>query len=349
MLKDLTPTGERADGGKGMVVNENGREPTRAFDHYEAILYAFYNKEMRIRDTEMAVALEDCLRIIDIAEYLGCLNVIGKPVEVALMKHGQDLFRSIKSLPIGWATMSWSIKSEIIFRESIIHLAGDYKRTRNNTVAMNELAKSPILKQLVEEHHRKLINKGKDLEMTIMSTYPGDMCTPSKKLPIKREDYSRDILVWMALTFFHHWLGQRIILQRGYHSEDGGYELYKQLGSAGEAYMDRTVMNQFHNRFPMTKKAMNVLENHLLEVKECIKGIVDKSGILKSNCQLDVNRFPVDYLTCVDFDRNEFPWMEEERLSATTSGLKRDRRPGGNEIALQNLENENVKKKARYD
>lgn len=202
---------------------------------------------------------------------------------------------------------------------------------------MDRLRDVPAVKHLVEKYHRRLMAKGKALELRIMSVYPGDMCTPTQQLPIKREQYSKDIFVWMALAFFRHWLGQKIINQKGYDSEDGGYELYKQLGTAGEAYMDRLVMNQFHAKFPMTKKAMNVLENYLFEIKECIKGDVDKNGILASTCQLDVHKYPVKYLTCVQFEREDFPWLKEERMPAAANG-KRGRRMGGNDIARQNLE-----------
>jgi hypothetical protein len=47
----------------------------------------------------------------------------GKAVEVALLKHGQVLFRSIQNNPAGWADMSFRIRSELVFREATIQLA----------------------------------------------------------------------------------------------------------------------------------------------------------------------------------------------------------------------------------
>jgi hypothetical protein len=78
-----------------------------------------------------------------------------------------------------------------------------------------------------------------------------------------------------------------------------------------------------------------VLENHLLEIKECIKEMVDKSGLMTSVCQLDVLKFPVKYLTCVEFERDDFPWLSKD----VPVGGKRGRKMmGGNEIAKQKLE-----------
>lgn len=102
--------------------------------------------------------------------------------------------------------------------------------------------------------------------------------------------------------------------------------------------MDKAVINQFHTKFPMTKKAINVLENHLLEIKECMKGVISAHKILDSHCQLDTHRFPVDYLTCVEFDSKDLPWAVEEEMETVTERGKRKWTGSGNEIARRNLE-----------
>ncbi|KAH7081362.1 hypothetical protein BKA63DRAFT_588788 [Paraphoma chrysanthemicola] len=337
-LQDLTPTGERADGRTGMIVNENGRIPQahRAMAHYEAIFYAFYNKELTIDDTDMSAALSDCYQLLQISDYLGCTGLISKPIEVALLKHGQDLFRAIQGAPYGWVEMAYRIRSEVIFKECMVHLVGNWKTIKSKQHMNDQLREVPGLRGLIEKYHRALLLQCKNLELGVMSLYPGDMHLPVDDLPIKREAYAKDILVWMALTFFRHWIGQRLIMEKGRHSLDCGYELYKQIGTAGEAYMDKSVINQFHTKFPMTKKAMNVLENHLLEIKECMKGVVDQHKILKSTTQLDVARFPVNYLTCTDFKREDFPWLKDDEAPRVVPA-KREYKPGGNEIARQNL------------
>jgi hypothetical protein len=322
-----------------MIVNENGRIPQahKAMAHYEAIFYAFYNKEITIDDTDMSAALSDCYQLLQISDYLGCTGLISKPIEVALLKHGQDLFRAIQGAPYAWVEMAYRIRSDMIFKECMIHLVGNWKIIKTKQHLNDQLREVPGLRALIEKYHRALLQQCKNLELGVMSLYPGDIRLPVDDLPIKREAYAKDILVWMALTFFRHWIGQRLIMEKGRHSLDCGYELYKQIGTAGEAYMDKSVINQFHTKFPMTKKAMNVCENHLLEIKECMKGVVDQHKILKSTCQLDVNRFPVNYLTCTDFKRQDFPWLKGDEAQRVVPA-KREYKPGGNEIARQNLE-----------
>lgn len=322
-----------------MIVNENGRIPQadKAFQNYESILYAFYNKELTVDDTDMSAALSDCYQLIQISDYLGCTGLVSKPIEVALCKHGQDLFRAIQGVPYGWIELACRIRSELIFKECIVHMVGNWKNIKSKSHITERLKDVPGVRALVEKYHRALLEKAKGLELSLLSHYPQALRLPSEDLPIKREAYAKDILVWMALTFFRHWVSQRLITGHGRDAPDCGYELFFVLGAGGDAYMDKSVLNQFHTRFPVTKKAMNVLENHLFEIKECMKKVVDEAKVLRSQCQLDVHRFPVNYLTCTDFAREDFPWLREER-EARVAPAKRAYKPGGNEIARLNLE-----------
>ncbi|KAI4667420.1 uncharacterized protein J4E79_002107 [Alternaria viburni] len=338
-LVELTPTAERADGRSGLIVNENGRIPqaVKTFQHYESIFYAFYNKELKIADTDMSAALHDCYQLLKIADYLGCTILISKPIEIALLKHGQDLFRAIQKKPHAWIEMSYRIRSELIFRECIVHLVGNWRVLKASRSTLDYLREVPGLRALLEKYHRAMLGQCKAVELAVMSLYPGTMRLPVEDLPIKREAYAKDILVWIALTFFRHWIGQRLIMDKGRHAPDCGFELYKAIGTAGESYMDKSVINQFHTKFPMTKKAMNVLENHLLEIKECMKTVVDQHKILKSTCQLDIHRFPVEYLTCTEFDKGDYPW-DKDSEGPRVLPAKRAYKPGGNDIARKNLD-----------
>ncbi|KAJ4356767.1 phospholipid-translocating ATPase rsb1 [Didymosphaeria variabile] len=336
-LIELNHNGERVDGFAGRVMNENGRIPTKIFKNWERVLYAFYGKDIRIADDDMGAALVDCIGLIEVSEYLGCVALIGKAVEVALLKHGQALFRSIQANPQGWANMSFRIRSDLIFRESIIHLAGHWNYWKKNRTAMSGLAKTPGAKQLAEKYHRRLVERTRALENKLASHYPGDIAVPKPNdIPIKREEYAKDILIWMALAWFRHWFTQRMIADKGHTADDGGYALYKAIGAGGDAYMDKAVISQFHGMFPITKKAINVIENHVCELKECMAEWVQKSNLMKSNCQLNVEKYPVGYMTCVEFENGDFFWLKDDRDDAMAS--KKGKRPGGNDIAQRNLE-----------
>lgn len=52
--------------------------PTKIFKHWERVLYAFYGEEIRIADDDMGAALAECIGLVEVAEYLGCVNLIGR-------------------------------------------------------------------------------------------------------------------------------------------------------------------------------------------------------------------------------------------------------------------------------
>lgn len=39
----------------------------------------------------MTVVLSDCYKLMEICDYLGCISLISKPIEVALLQHGLRL------------------------------------------------------------------------------------------------------------------------------------------------------------------------------------------------------------------------------------------------------------------
>ncbi|KAF2469263.1 uncharacterized protein BDR25DRAFT_288734 [Lindgomyces ingoldianus] len=312
------------------TLNENGKEPTKFFEHYESLLYAFYGKDLAISNTDMMCALQDAISILQIAEYLGCVNVISKPIDAAFFKHGQVLFRAIQTNPRHWADLALKIKSEMMFKEAIVHLSGSW----NAISYTNKATLGAEIRAVCEKHHNLLMRKRQRVESLLASTYPGNMAAPSDFRPVKREDYAKDILVWMALGFFRHWFAQQVIMGSGAHSPDGGFALYSRVAKGGDAYMDKDVMGQFNKKFPVTKKAMNVLENHLAEMKIGFQDLVQKQRVLDSNCQLDVHRYPVPYLTCVELDREDYPWLRE--LVGGEDPVP-EKRPGGNQIVQENL------------
>ncbi|KAF2729805.1 hypothetical protein EJ04DRAFT_587753 [Polyplosphaeria fusca] len=334
----LDSKGEPEDGGGyGIHTNENDGAPTKTFDYYETILYSFYGRPLKIRADELQ-AISDVLHLTQIAEYLGCVPVISKPLEVTLIRQGQTLFNWIRKQPHDWAVLARRIESELIFKEAIIHLAGNWAVHSEDEAVQSGLRDYGEIVKIVEKHYDILNKKRSALELAVMSQYPGDLATPSEDRPIRREEYSKDILVWMALCFFRHWLGQKIIMEKGARAKDGGFELYKNLGAAGEAYMDKSILNQLHGRFPLTKKAMNVLENHLLEIKECIKAMIDSHGVLKNESQLDPTKYQVEYLTCVEVERDDIPWLREQDDSFGGIALpdsSRGFRPGGNHMTKE--------------
>ncbi|USP75054.1 hypothetical protein yc1106_02328 [Curvularia clavata] len=336
-LVKLNKLGERADNCEGLIVNENGLIPQakKCFKQYESILYAFYNKDLVIKGTNMVTALEHCDDLLEKSDYLGCTNVISKPIEVALLKYGQEVFQAIANAPHAWVKLAVRIRSELLFQECLVHLVGNWRalEKKPHLDVRKQLSEIPGLVALIERHHKQLLERCQKLELSIVSLIPSTIL-PSQYAT--RADLAKHILGWAALTFYREWFTQCLVKNQGQHAADCGYALYKELGAGADADADRELLKEFQEtKFTTSSKAVRVMEHHLMDIKNCVKEVVEEYGILTSKCQLNVEKFPVSYLTCVVFDKREYPW--ESHMQGGALGKRKKYLPGGNDIAMLNL------------
>ncbi|KAF2493007.1 hypothetical protein BU16DRAFT_466099 [Lophium mytilinum] len=293
--------------GTMIPLNENGKVPTKYFDHYTGIIGTFYGQELTLNDFSIQSALEDAVGLIEVAEYLGSVAAVSKNIDLALVKQGQVLFRSIANNPLEWVDLAVRITSEIIFKEAVVHLVGrwnEWSSTQKSTLGKD-------VKRVCVKHADRLSRQRRALELQMGVMYPGGITHPPGAAPVKRDTYAADIMMWMALSLFRQWLIQHVIQEKTLRAKDGGFALYKQLSEAGDKYLSRQTIAPFFRNFPMTKKGQNVFENHLLELKEVIKETVSKSGIMESESALDMGKHSVPWLTCTVVDKTDFPWVKK--------------------------------------
>ena len=86
-----------------------------------------------------------------------------------------------------------------------------------------------------------------------------------------RASYANDVMSWIGLTALRHFFSQNLCLNNTHTGEDMGYEIVTLVQKGGDAYLDRTQMESFHNLFPMSRKGVAVVEYKLNEMKEVIK------------------------------------------------------------------------------
>lgn len=54
--------------------NENGRVPVILFKVYDMLLGAFYNKDIKLHDSDITAVLDKAFTLVEIAEYVGCVR-----------------------------------------------------------------------------------------------------------------------------------------------------------------------------------------------------------------------------------------------------------------------------------
>ncbi|KAF2758949.1 hypothetical protein EJ05DRAFT_499377 [Pseudovirgaria hyperparasitica] len=275
------------------------------YKQYKNCFAAMYNKPLDIQGKNLQHIMMEAFPHLDIAEYLDILPIVSKALENVFMAFGQELFRIISRQPTVWLNAAYRMKSVLIFREAVIHTVGKYN-------SLTDATKSIIFPEcmaVIERKRDRLNMRGKVLEARIISLYPRQIQRRAGDNS-QRQAYSADVMFWVALGFFRHWFGQAIVNDKSYRAPDGGFQFYTDLAQAGpSAYLDRTVLNVFHNRFNMSKKASQVVENHVLEIKELVRQSLVEAELLSNESLLDLAKHPVDHLTSCKFDNEkDIPW-----------------------------------------
>jgi hypothetical protein len=245
--------------------------------------------------------LQDVVGIIEVSKYLGCVTAVAHTVNAALLGQGQVLWRSVQANPFAWVDLALRVRSVAVFSETIIHLVG-----RWNSFTPEQIASlDPIVRKLCEEKHHHLQMRLTHIECRVVKFYPNEITRPVGAPPreISRMSYANDIYTWMALNLHRHWFTSVILVDQHRHAADGGYWLYSRLAKGGDAYLEKTEVNKFHDKFPMSTRGEHVLDQTLNRVKEAIRPIV--SELMVSEANLDQERFPVEYLTCIVVKKQE--------------------------------------------
>lgn len=258
--------------------------------------------------------------LIDVAESVGSANHVRKIVDLALLQQDEGLWSSIGKNPIAWAELACRCHSQAIFKESICHIVGRWLMLSEEEKA--EL--SPDIRSLCIMKFKELDLAKEAIEMRILGHYPHFLYRSVEEKP-GRPSYSSDIYMWMALDFFRQWFAQNISHGNNRKAPDGGFDFYRKLSLGGPAYLDHMDFRNFHQYFPMGRKACAVLERDMSVLKEDIKPFV--RDIMRSQVHLDLARnTQIKWLTCTLVYKEDCPWVQKERAERKKAvALQQDR------------------------
>ncbi|KAF2104549.1 hypothetical protein NA57DRAFT_51368 [Rhizodiscina lignyota] len=283
---------------------ENGKMPNPIYDHYRRVLGALYAFTFDVAADDITEVLRDVLGLIEVGEYIGCVPMIARTIDLALVSQGVTLYRSISGNPVAWLSLSMRVQSEIVFREGVIHIVGKW-----NALSDQEKASLPAAAHEVCERKHTILDQAKaQIEHDIVKHYPPELerCADDGTRAYNRQNYGNDILNWLAVTLFKHWYAAALVGDKNRHAKDGGFWLYKVIAEGGDAYLTNVDQGAFHKRFPMSVKGGQVFAHHLSCMKEGVKQYVEP--LLVNHSQLDVKAEGVKYLTCTEVNKHDLPW-----------------------------------------
>lgn len=253
--------------------------------------------------------MQDCHKLLDIAESIGSLEHIQEVVDLALMRQDEILWKSIPSNPIGWAELAMRIQSPAIFKEAVIHIIGRWK--------MEKRKMSKAIYDLCEQKWQEMELAKRAIEIRIAGHYPSFLHRNHADKP-HRAAYAADIYMWMALPFFRQYIAQAGNDGKTRLADDGGYDYYRKFATGGNAYLNHEDLSTFHQYFPMSNKACGVFEAHMNVLKEEVKVFVKDLMIVRTHvnpADLGVDK---PWLTCAVINKEDLPWYIPENSKQTT-------------------------------
>lgn len=263
-------------------------------------------------------------------------TLVTRPIEASFLSLSQVLHRSIATNPSPWLDFSYRLRSKTLWKEALIHGAGRF----NSPAIQASLRDNDLRPEIVSILTTKadlLKNLAIATETNLLSYYPESLQRTktvgrADRDSIGRASYANDIMQWIGLTIWRHWLSQQVASDKTHHAEDMGWEFFRLVARAGEAYLDRNQLRQFHEYFPMSLKGESVVENRISELKQDGQGMV--RAVLENQAYLDVDKFPAGHLTCTWVGPDDYPWEHEERSNANGGFLGQTAEPsefGGSE------------------
>jgi hypothetical protein len=262
---------------------------------------ALYGIQPVFANDTVAQIISDGYALLGIADRLGAVNRVRGIVELALLREAEFVWDSVASNPAIWASLGYQLRSYTILTEAVIHLVGNWRRIDRQVKDSME----PEVKKLVEGKYLDLEKAKMVIDLRIMGHYPAFMWRKAEDKP-GRPSYANDIYAWMAVSHYRSYYAQAISEDQTRNASDGGYDFYSRIATGGQSYLDKPSFKQFHDMFPMSSKACNVLQDHMNVLKIDASKFVD--GLLVNRAHSHDN----PYLACCKVEKCDMPWHESD-------------------------------------
>lgn len=252
----------------------------------------------------------ECITLLQAGERLGAGNAVRSVVETHLLRLNQKLWGHVGGNPEAWAEMGLRLQSPTIFREAMIHVIGAWnipQGTRRKE--LSDMANGQPILDLAQAKHEELLVKKLQIESRMLTFFPENMARQSTATSIPgRAAYATDIYKWQALTIIRQYISDQIQAGRTHQARDGGLGFYRTIGEGGGGYLQREVLERFHESFNMSPRGKACLRAAVAVMKEDFKVTVEELLVDRSLQHRDPNGPQLAYLTCTEILDEELPW-----------------------------------------
>ena len=312
-LQKVTDSGRVVDSSYAYPDLDGNRITEQKARYWDWLFQTFYGKAPEFDDHNLATVLSDCMGLVDVAESVGSVDQVRENVDLALLRQDNILWQSIAGNPEAWAELGRRVHSPTIFKEGVTHIVG----TWNLIPQDRKDGLHADIRRVCERKAHDLDVAKEAIEMRILGHYPAFLCRIAANKP-GRPSYANDIYMWMSICFFRQWFAQAISDNRTRMAADGGYGFYNALAKGGQQYLHHEDFQNFHQYFPMSTKACNVLEANMGVLKEDVKQFV--ADVVQVRVHLKGEENNVNWLTCALVEKEDYPWYVPD-LGEDTMGF----------------------------
>ncbi|OCL14767.1 hypothetical protein AOQ84DRAFT_402045, partial [Glonium stellatum] len=269
---------------------------------YSSLFRAYYNLPPDITTTNVQLALSQSELLIEVAQIYDSVHIIRAHIGNIFSQFRQKLNIAIKDNPPRWLKLSIALESPAIFTEALIHLVGSHPawpwRTKSVTIPQNVLK---VIKEKADHLNELCAEAERDLFLNTIEAADGGPTT-----------IENDFEGWCTVQVFRDWYcarlntiiskaGDQRVMERG--------TLYRAMGKGGDSYLpyDEVLASLRNN---VKSDDWTDLADDLKRLKKYAKDTVH--DLCKNELMLDVDNHNIGYLTCVDVEVKDFPWMAQE-------------------------------------
>ncbi|KAK8204922.1 hypothetical protein IWZ01DRAFT_544576 [Phyllosticta capitalensis] len=298
------------DGGPraNMALDGNGRDPScHILDDWYNVMAAIYGQKIEIGSAEDGLfsLLKRTDNIIGICSHLKLKkSIVFSPVEVALLNTNQYLWDAIQGAPIEWLDVAVSLQSVPMFRETVIHLVGQWDRLSSND-------KNTLPRKVYELCHRKaekFKQHKKTIENKILEYRPKEISyTKGEDPALGKRNLQPKIFNWIAFSGLQLWLMKAFRDGKGVDGPDGGFDLFSRLFAGHEEYYDREDQTRYVG---VSQSGRAVVTQWIDDMKKDLKKMV--ASTMTSSLRMDTRSNKIDYFSCFEVELRHCPWVEED-------------------------------------
>ena len=269
---------------------------------YHNLFRMFYNQVPLVSSTNVDQALEQCEKLVVIAQHYGSLHIIRPYLGNSLAQFRHMLFKSVAKDPPRWLILAVGLESATIYSEALVHCAGCWPSWPWPTPPTSVQA---AVLSIVATKGKELSALCSEINHELLINSLGD----DNGRPVTLQKSAEQ---WMVVSIWRDWLARNLHTYRG--NGKGYYgTCYRTMSKGGDAYL------------PAEKQAekLGVIRGCGMrdweDVAEDLKVMKDfamkaVAVLVKNNLFLEPVSTGIEYLTCTEVTADDYPWVKVTNL-----------------------------------